>query len=376
MPENEPLVLDTAKREPTFDLARSLAVVRKKTGKSAASQAAEIVRLGLGHNRITPSEYYYYCLFDDQRFTLQDKTEFLGMRAQQKIIRQCNPIIWWGLAHDKLLCHALLEGLGLPTPRILAISHPCRSFGNVPVLRDAASLSGFLRGSMPYPFFAKPVSGMYSVGVALVLSYSPDTDCVTFFDGRKVELDKVAAAIFGQGGDGYIFQERLTPHSILREVCGEAVSTLRMVVILTDKGPELFRVVWKVIAGGNVADNFWRPGNLLAAVDPETGVVKRVVRGVGPEQQELESHPDSGRPLLNMVLPLWEDAKALCLRSAEAVPGLRLQAWDVALCENGPVLVELNVGGDFNLPQTAHGRGLLDARTRAFLDTCVTSSTA
>jgi hypothetical protein len=34
------------------------------------------------------------------------------------------------------------------------------------------------------------------------------------------------------------------------------------------------------------------------------------------------------------------------------------------------VLVEANIGGDFNLPQLAHGSGLMDARFRAFLAAC------
>jgi hypothetical protein len=56
--------------------------------------------------------------------------------------------------------------------------------------------------------------------------------------------------------------------------------------------------------------------------------------------------------------------------SARASPGLRMQAWDVAPTERGPVLVEVNIGGDFNLPQLAHATGLMDERFRAFLDHC------
>jgi hypothetical protein len=34
------------------------------------------------------------------------------------------------------------------------------------------------------------------------------------------------------------------------------------------------------------------------------------------------------------------------------------------------LLVEVNIGGDFNLPQLAHATGLMDERFRAFLDHC------
>ena len=39
---------------------------------------------------------------------------------------------------------------------------------------------------------------------------------------------------------------------------------------------------------------------------------------------------------------------------------IRTQSWDVALTDKGPVLLEVNFGGDLNLAQLAHGTGVLD----------------
>jgi hypothetical protein len=69
-----------------------------------------------------------------------------------------------------------------------------------------------------------------------------------------------------------------------------------------------------------------------------------------------------------MTLPQWPDLKAYCLAGAASLPGLSIQAWDIALCPEGPVMVEVNIGGDFNLPQLATGRGLLDGAFADFLD--------
>jgi hypothetical protein len=38
------------------------------------------------------------------------------------------------------------------------------------------------------------------------------------------------------------------------------------------------------------------------------------------------------------------------------------------------VLVEVDIGGDFNLPQLAHATGLMDERFRAFVDRCANGS--
>jgi hypothetical protein len=132
----------------------------------------------------------------------------------------------------------------------------------------------------------------------------------------------------------------------------------------------ILHALWKIPVGDHPADNFWRPGNLLAGLEAASGRVTRVIQGVGPERRELESHPDTGGRLQDLILPEWPALVALGLRAATALPGLRMQAWDIALTDRGPVLVEANIGGDFNLPQLAHGKGLMDERFGAFLSAC------
>jgi len=43
-----------------------------------------------------------------------------------------------------------------------------------------------------------------------------------------------------------------------------------------------------------------------------------------------------------------------------ALPGIITRSWDVALTDSGPVLLEVNFGGDLNLAQLGHGAGVLD----------------
>ena len=148
------------------------------------------------------------------------------------------------------------------------------------------------------------------------------------------------------------------------------VSTVRVIIIIDQGRPEIIQTVWKIPASGNIADNFWRSGNMLAAVDMTTGVVERAVRGIGPDLEVLDDHPDTGQPLKGFQLPDWDQALALCLEFAMAFHKLRYQSWDIALCPDGPVFVEVNTGSAFNLSQLATGKGFLTDRFRAFLESC------
>jgi Sugar-transfer associated ATP-grasp len=106
-------------------------------------------------------------------------------------------------------------------------------------------------------------------------------------------------------------------------------------VLLEDGAPAVFHALWKIPVGANPADNFWRPGNLLAALDAD-GCVTRVIQGTGADQTELDRHPDTEQPLIGAILPDWTALTGLCLKAAKALPGLRMQAWDIALTRPWP----------------------------------------
>ena len=56
--------------------------------------------------------------------------------------------------------------------------------------------------------------------------------------------------------------------------------------------------------------------------------------------------------------------------AAPLLPGLCIQPRDVALSDAGPVLLEVNWGGDLNLAQLATGDGVLDQVHAAHLRRC------
>lgn len=272
----------------------------------------------------------------------------------------------------------MLAGLGLPVPRIHAILHRDRGGPNLPALRDRDSLARFLREQMPYPFFGKPISGSYSLGAAGVERYDPADDSLVLLNGGRVGVADYTESLFAAyetGGryhvDGFMFQELLQPHPALRAICGSpTLSTIRVVLLVDDGEAALFRAAWKIPAGANRADNFWRRGNLLAPIDVATGTVGEAVRGVGLEQERFSHHPDTGAAIAGAVLPDWPAFTHLAREATSAFPGLQMQGWDIALTDDGPRLIEVNGVGDYNLPQIAYGRGLLDDQFLAFLERC------
>ncbi len=109
---------------------------------------------------------------------------------------------------------------------------------------------------------------------------------------------------------------------------------------------------------------------MVGAIELPTGRIAGVVRGTGSTLQRDEVHPDTGRVAVGFEVPHWSQLCALACEAAVLIPGIRTQSWDIGLTDQGPILLEVNFGGDLNLAQLAEGRGVLDDVYRAHLRQC------
>jgi len=360
-------ILATNASTDMVDVPRSLMWIRRHCPKSLLSLIIEMMRLGRGSNKLTAHEYISFQLYDDRKYSSSDKRRFLGRRAVNEIYNRIISPFYCGMAQDKLLTNALLQSYGLPVPKTYAVYHKRRSDSSAPVFRTPAELAGFLRDGMTYPCFAKPINGWESRGATDIRGYDAASDSLVLYGGKTVKVDAFAAEMAGLEIGG-LFQELLQPHPELRRLAGDRVSTVRPITFVSDQRLEVYRAVWKIAVGDNIADNYWRPGNMLAALDPATGRIERVVRGAGVDHEEVEIHPDTDERLIGAILPQWNEVLRIARELALILPELRIIAPDIAITERGPVFVEVNPGGDMKLPQIATGRGVMDEEFQGFID--------
>jgi hypothetical protein len=375
---------------PDVRIARTARLIQQRTGKPVAEQLREIIALRRGPGRLSPADYYAYELYDDRRFTFAQKQEYVGWEPPLLSGRFNDPN-WREICDDKLITYAVLRGLCLPHPQVYAVFHPRgRTYGPVPSFDTPEALAGFLRDGMPYPFFAKPAKDAFGVGASSVTAIDRGRDILVLHSGEEVGVDdyvrRVPAALgvghrlvrFGSPyhyDSGYLFQERIVWHPVVERLTGGRSNSLRLVVLVGPNGPQLFRATWKVAVGSNVTDHLARRSqNLKCPLDRVTGEVKSTVQGRGPvdtdayglgyQGREIDVHPDTRERLTGVTLPDWDKAVTLCLHAAAAFPGLRYQAWDIALTANGPIILELNyTGGTGQIPGWP---GLNDAEFRQF----------
>ena len=351
---------------PPIDVAANIQAALAN-GRRATGLGAETAALRFGPGKLTPQEYFYYRLWDE-RMPRGNKKAFVGKMAQHPMHVAAGSREWFATSADKILFYSIMTAAGHRMPETLAITQARRHLPSLPTIADPDSLARFLRDPSLYPLFAKQVAGKYSLSVISADSYDAGTDEVILLGGARRAVGNLAASLVE--GAGYLIQRRLNPAQDLAERFGPRLWSARLLVFVTPDGPEIHRAAAKIATGINAADNFWRTGNRLGAINVATGQITRVVSGTGLDLKEDGLHPDTQKAMLGTAIPNWTQIVADVKLAAQTFAGIRTQSWDIALADPAPTFLELNFGGDLNLHQLAHGQGVLDEQYRTHLRQC------
>ena len=348
---------------PDLAMADAIRAAASETG-SATAWLPTFWRCTNGPGKLSAGEYFYYKLYAGN-VTEESALRFVGKAAQTKMHRACCDPIWFAAALDKLLFLQTMRGAGVPVPETLAVFDPHGHRSHERSIQSPQAMKVFLDNPENYPLFAKPIDGMYSVGAIAMTDVDSGTVHVR---GAGNVASRDIVDFMGEMSDaGYLIQRTMRPNPRLVEAFGGTLASVRFLVLLGDEGPRIESAVIKIPCSANIADNFWRTGNMLGAVEIDNGQISRVVTGTGANLARIDVHPETGVDMTGLELPDWSAATSLCLRAAGALPGLTTQSWDIALTAKGPVAMEVNWGGDLNLHQLAHGRGALTPEFAAHL---------
>ncbi len=309
----------------------------------------------IGPGRLSPEEFLKFGL--DQPGAA-DISRFVGHAVQMRMHEACNDISWFATTKNKLLWETIMRGAGLWVAQTLAVYEKNGRGGGVPVLHNEEVLTEFLSQTANIPVFCKPVTGVYSIGAFRIDA----------FDGKKSlingswekSIEEIVEYFEAVGNKGYLLQKPLVPNEELTPATGSAIATLRFLLRMDGGKPSLMRCVLKVPAKGEVADNFWRAQAQLCAVAAESGEITDIIINDASRKYSRIMDNASGFPSPGNAIPDFQDAKELLFEAARHFPGIRTQSWDIAVTGKGPVLMELNFGGDLGLVQLAYGKGILN----------------
>ncbi len=360
MAESNETILDTCTTHEILVYSKVMPRVVSEYGKSLGSQLKDLMKLSMRGNKLSSDEYYQMRLYDDKRLSLDDKRKFVGLSKSRNIwvnLNRINP--WTGMIDDKLVFETVLRGFGLPSTETLAIVGTNHRMPKPQAIVSETALGAFLEKA-DFPLFGKPLNARYSLGSAKFAGYNKKSASVTLHDGRVISLGDLWKEISADFETGYLFQTCLEQHRELQELTESGIATIRILTLDNGNGPEIYKAVIKLTGAGNVADNFWRKGNLLAPIDAKTGEMGAAFSGMGIDAEKYDVHPDTGKAIAGTTLPHWDDVLELCLSTARLLNDAVMIGFDIAITSSGPVIVEANYDPHLIMLQLAHGEGVLD----------------
>ena len=156
----------------------------------------------------------------------------------------------------------------------------------------------------------------------------------------------------------WLVQECVAAHPDISDLALDTLATLRVTTILDEAGnPEVVATALRYPVKRNVAVDNGHAGGLIAAMNPETGILGEGLSGWGPGRYPV--HPSTGGAIAGRCVPDWKAALDLAreahgrLYSDQVIIG-----WDIGGAEGGPVLIEANQRPAVRLTQRAAGKGI------------------
>lgn len=355
---------DQSKAKPP--ISEYLRHAQRKSGRGPFELVREYFRLHRGPGRITLPEYIQYGVYDLQRHGPDGQARFITNTLHWPITHACCDMTWQATTEDKWLCSHILQRSDIPVPETLAvIDRSDRRYPGTHKIDSATALRDFLTSRDLLPVFGKENRGICSFGVFLV--EAADAEGLVLKGRGRIGYEACMNELVGD--TPYLLQRLERNHDFFQRYT-DALATVRLCILLADDGVKIPFAVLKLPARDNVADSFWRPGNLACKLDVASGEILTARTKDPLGTTDHDTHPETGAALVGQRMPMWDRVIDLARNCAPIFQPVRYQSMDVAITDGGPVLIEINTGGGFDLPQLASGEGFLTDEVRAFFRAC------
>lgn len=298
-----------------------------KTGCSAG-KAKELILESNLHTGCSPSDYWDYRFYEK---TLEEQKRYLTKGVTELLIMKYNTD---------------LDEIGMIRSKDKFAKKFGDLFGRVSFANRKITYEEFCEKTEGLTqLIVKPVYGTHGSGVEKLDIPADDKGKQAFF---KMLTEKSKSQV----------EEVIVQHPDVAAFSPASVNTVRLVTIKDDSGIVHFMYAALRMGTGGLIDGI-SAGGIFAPVDVETGKVIR--DGIKFNNETCEAHPVSGKKIKGFQVPNWESVLSAAKTGAERLKGARLIGWDIAVTQEGAVLIEANSEANYKLaqlPYVAEGQGV------------------
>jgi hypothetical protein len=240
------------------------------------------------------------------------------------------------LMRDKFVFGQFMKSLGIPTPKNIALLDTS-GVSWLDNMKNSSYTTLLQQLDKPIDGFCKKLRGIRGEG-AFPLSF---INGKIYSGDNELSVDELKQKVEGT----YLLQERLTQHPEMARLHPESINTIRLVTFNNQGNIELFFSAIRVGTNKRNVDN-WNAGGIAIAVDMSTGKLRQHGIQKSCFGKRADTHPDTGITFLDYQIPFFKESVELVCTVHRYLYSLHSIGWDVAITENGPILIEANEDWD------------------------------
>lgn len=295
-------------------LWRNVTEIRQESGRPAVAILLDMVycsvRYGVG--------YLDYHVFGFALNCGKTRDTFMTMDHNIALVRALNDRAYYPVFNDKVIFNSRFQ------------SYLGRNWIDLRV-SGAAGFAEFVRGRDT--LFAKRL-GLYG-GQGIERIRLDGTDPQQLYERLMAE-------------GKYLAEEAIVQHHELDRLCPACVNTIRITTILSGGSAHFAYAFFRIGSGKSATDNI-SSGGMYTAVS-EDGYLSAEAFS-DKTGLYYTAHPETGVRFDGFQIPFYREAVQLCEKAALEEPHMRYVGWDVAITEQGPVLIEGNNLPGYNMCQ-------------------------
>ena len=201
---------------------------------------------------------------------------------------------------------------------------------------ESDNVSAFVENH--HSFIMKPLTTACGRGIQVVKAKSKED--------AKTQLVRVLKT----HDTAYIVEELICQVQEMAQFHPQSVNTVRIPTFNIKGEIKIVRPFMRTGCGNSVVDNAGS-GGVFAILDSETGTV---YAAADEYNNSYTYHPDSKKQIVGFTVPFWNDAIETAKNLSRVIPDVKYVGWDLALTNNGWVLVEGNDKGQFIFQYPLH----------------------
>lgn len=180
--------------------------------------------------------------------------------------------------------------------------------------------------------------------------------------GKQVEVIEIPSDIpesvikIMEANNFDLAEHYVIQHDSLMKLSSSALNTIRMVTQYFE-GRVIILLAFLRISVNSSVDNLSVGDygvNFGATINIETGEICGPGVYLDITKPDVYYHPVTNTPIIGFEIPYWQECKVMVIKAAKLVPGNRSIGWDVAVTNEGAVLIEGN--HNWNLLSMSPGR--------------------